>query len=99
MTAPRAPGVGDTIDKWESWIEKYLNYLSEEGRPRPFLINEKFNTYKLNVIKGFGSGWNTALKFGDDKKYIKIMEINWKFTSYLWLKGVKPKTFGMRAYT
>jgi hypothetical protein len=95
---PRAPGVGDTVEKWELWIEKYVHYLIEKGEEPPFHLHKKFNTYKTKEIKSFGINWGHALKWGDDKKYIKIMENNWKFTTYLDFKGNKPRTFEMKSY-
>lgn len=98
MPAPRAPGVGDSIEKWELWIKNYSNYLNENNEVVPYGLDKKFDTFKTKEIKKFGTGWNTALRFGDDKKYINVMENNWKYTTYVTLKGVKPKTFGMKSY-
>lgn len=98
MSALRAPGIGDTVDKWESWIERYIAYLMEKGEPVPIGVYKQFNTYKTNEIKGFGTNWDKAVKFGDDKKYLKIMENNWKYLAYIGLKGEKPKTFDLKRY-
>ena len=98
MPAPRAPGVGDSIEKWEAWIENCTKYLASEGKAPAFHIVQKFNTYKNGEIQKFGTNWANVLKWGEETKMIKIMENNWKYVAYLHLKGAKPKTFGMKPY-
>ena len=100
MPTFQAPGVGDSIEKWEEWIETYLQQLpnTDDDYNDKLLVDRKFNTYKENEIRGFGTNWNTALKWGNDKKFITIMENNWKYATYLCLKGVKPKSFDRKAY-
>ena len=103
MTVPRAPEVGDSIGKWEEWIEAYLQHLPNTDIDYVdyqdcLLVDKNFNTYKEKEIRNFGTNWDTALKWGDDKKFMPIMENNWKYMTYLHLKGVKPRTFDLQAY-
>ena len=98
MEGPKAPGIGASVEKWETWAEKYGMYLREIGESAPFAIDKKFDTYKNKQIKGFGTNWANAVKYGDDKKHLKTMEHNWKFFTYVGLKGVEPKTFKLKRY-
>lgn len=100
MNAPTAPGVGDSIDKWESWIERYLTYLRDVKNDTPLgvCLYTTFDAYKAKEIKNFGTNWMNAVKWGDDKKYINIMENNWRYHSYVDLTGERPRSFELKEY-
>ena len=95
--APRAPDVGAADEVWEAWIERFKAHAAAKGILIDRSYHSKFEDYKKDAMKGFGTNWATALHFGDDKKHIKVMETNWRYFTYIALTGRKP-SFAMKHY-
>ena len=88
LRAPKAPNVGDSVEKWERWIAKCEAYMKEKGLyHRPV---ESFAAFKEKDIQRYGTNWATAVRWGDDKRYLKNMEVSWKWRTYIHLKGRPP---------
>ena len=60
-------------------------------------VDALFADFREKEIKAFGANWATAIRWGDDKHYLKSMEINWKWHAYLRLKG-RPPSFSQYSY-
>lgn len=98
MPAPRAPGIGDSIEKWEAYIVKYVDYAKANELPRFASIEPTFERFKAKAIDQFGTNWASAVSSGKDKGFIKTMEHNWKYYAYLGLTGRNPASFGYKSY-
>jgi len=87
--APKAPDVGDPVEKWEGWIARCAAYMKEKGLAHRS-VDALFADYREREIKRYGTRWATAVREGNDVHHLKSMEVEWKWLSYLALKGRLP---------
>lgn len=89
VRAPKAPNVGDSIEKWEQWIARCEAYMKEKRiYHRP--VESTFAAFKEKDIARYGAEWVRAVRWGADVQYLKSVEIDWKWITYLYLKGRPP---------
>lgn len=89
VRAPKAPNVGDSIEKWEQWIARCEAYMKEKRiYHRP--VESTFAAFKEKDIARYGAEWVRAVRWGTDVQYLKSVEIDWKWITYLYLKGRPP---------
>ena len=94
MPKPRTPKWTDSVEEWEDWIDRCL----DADKDIILRIPKKYEVYQKQEIKAFGTGWNNALKWGDDKKYLQIILNNWKFMACLDIQGKKPRLKELKSY-
>jgi len=87
--APKAPDVGDPVEKWEGWIARCAAYMKEKGLVHRS-VDALFADYREREIKHYGARWATVVREGNDVHHLKSMEVEWKWLSYLALKGRLP---------
>ena len=87
--APKAPDVGDPVEKWEGWIARCAAYMKEKGLAHRS-VDALFADYREREIKRYGARWATLVREGNDVHHLKSIEVEWKWLSYLALKGRLP---------
>jgi len=100
MRTPKSPNFSASIAKWEEWIVHSHDYMkaNKQTLPRSLYIYETFEAYKQDTIKKFGTNWETALKWGDDKIHIVTMEYNWKLLAYVIISDKDITRFYFKPY-